>query len=88
MTYGFGRGRNNNRGAGFAFHGSSPSWPYIGRGRGGLPRCQCPTVTSDPRAATSVTREQELDALKEQSEAMKSELSQTESRISGLETAE
>jgi hypothetical protein len=24
---------------GFGFRGSSPPWPYIGRGRGGLPRC-------------------------------------------------
>ena len=31
MPYGFGRG--------FGFRGSSPAWPYIGRGRGGLPRC-------------------------------------------------
>ena len=30
---GYGRGR------GFGFRGSSPPWPYVGRGRGGLPRC-------------------------------------------------
>jgi hypothetical protein len=24
---------------GFGFRGSSPPWPYVGRGRGGLPRC-------------------------------------------------
>jgi len=30
---GFGRGR------GFGFRGASPPWPYIGRGRGGFPRC-------------------------------------------------
>jgi hypothetical protein len=33
MPYGFGYGR------GFGFRGSSPPWPYVGRGRGGLPRC-------------------------------------------------
>jgi hypothetical protein len=33
MAYGFGFGR------GFGFRGSSPPWPYVGRGRGGLPRC-------------------------------------------------
>jgi len=27
---------------GFGFRGSSPPWPYIGRGRGGLPRCWHP----------------------------------------------
>jgi len=26
-------------GRGFGFRGGSPPWPYIGRGRGGLPRC-------------------------------------------------
>ena len=26
-------------GRGFGFRGSSAGWPYIGRGRGGLPRC-------------------------------------------------
>ena len=26
-------------GRGFGFRGYSPPWPYIGRGRGGLPRC-------------------------------------------------
>ena len=26
-------------GWGFGFRGSSPPWPYIGLGRGGLPRC-------------------------------------------------
>ena len=31
---GFGRG-----GGGFGFRGSSPPWPYVGLGRGGLPRC-------------------------------------------------
>jgi len=30
----FGRGR-----WGFGFRGSSPPWPYVGIGRGGLPRC-------------------------------------------------
>jgi len=35
MPNGFGYGR----GRGFGFRGSSPPWPYIGVGRGGLPRC-------------------------------------------------
>lgn len=35
MPYGLGYGR----GRGFGFRGSSPPWPYVGRGRGGLPRC-------------------------------------------------
>ena len=39
MPNGFGRGFGSGRGMGFGFRGSSPPWPYIGRGRGGLPRC-------------------------------------------------
>jgi hypothetical protein len=43
MANGFGRGRGMGRGfrggMGFGFRGNSPPWPYIGRGRGGLPRC-------------------------------------------------
>ena len=34
--FGWGGG---GRGMGFGFRGSSPPWPYVGRGRGGLPRC-------------------------------------------------
>ena len=47
MANGFGRGIGRGRGAGFGmrggmgfgFRGSSPPWPYVGIGRGGLPRC-------------------------------------------------
>jgi len=41
MPNGFGRGRGGGfrGGMGFGFRGSSPPWPYIGLGRGGLPRC-------------------------------------------------
>jgi hypothetical protein len=43
MPNGFGRGQGNGRGfgsgRGFGFRGTSPVWPYIGLGRGGLPRC-------------------------------------------------
>lgn len=42
MPNGFGRafGRGFGRGGwGFGFRGSSPPWPYVGLGRGGLPRC-------------------------------------------------
>ena len=42
MPNGFGRGfgRGPCRGGwGFGFRGSSPPWPYVGLGRGGLPRC-------------------------------------------------
>ena len=45
MTIGFGRGRGFGRGfgrgmgMGLGFRGMSPPWPYVGLGRGGLPRC-------------------------------------------------
>jgi len=39
MPNGFGRGFGSRRGMGFGFRGSSPPWPYVGLGRGGLPRC-------------------------------------------------
>ena len=39
MPNGFGRGFGFRGGMGFGFRGSSPPWPYVGLGRGGLPRC-------------------------------------------------
>lgn len=43
MANGFGRGRGAGfglrGGMGFGFRGSSAPWPYVGIGRGGLPRC-------------------------------------------------
>ena len=39
MPNGFGRGFGFRGGWGFGFRGSSPPWPYVGLGRGGLPRC-------------------------------------------------
>lgn len=42
MYYGRGFGRGSGmgygRGMGFGFRGYSPPWPYVGIGRGGLPR--------------------------------------------------
>lgn len=32
-------GRGFRGGMGFGFRGTSPPWPYVGIGRGGLPRC-------------------------------------------------
>ena len=88
MAYGFGRGPGGKRGAGLGFSGSSPSWPYVGRGRGGLPRCQYSGVASSPRYTTAspyAIREQELDLLKGQAEAIKAELNRVEARICDLE---
>jgi len=38
MPFGRGRGFGGGGGRGFGFRGYSPPWPYVGRGRGGLPR--------------------------------------------------
>ena len=35
-------------GYGFGFRGASPPWPYVGRGRGGLPRCWYPGAFTAP----------------------------------------
>lgn len=39
MPNGFGGGGFGRGGWGFGFRGSSPPWPFVGLGRGGLPRC-------------------------------------------------
>jgi len=113
MPNGYGRGFGRG-GWGFGFRGSSPPWPYVGIGRGGLPRCgyflsgaagmpappAYPSYSSpwakpygyagtpmgaDPYAP-QMTREQELDFLKSQAEAIKRELEQIDARIKELET--
>ncbi|MCD6391652.1 MAG: DUF5320 domain-containing protein [Dehalococcoidia bacterium] len=130
MPDGYGRGFGRG-GWGFGFRGSSPPWPYVGIGRGGLPRCGYflsgaagipvpPTYPSYGSPGTTpyygevaypgampyggyagaamgamsggypyapqMTREQELDFLKSQAEAIKGQLEQIDARIKELET--
>jgi len=124
MPNGYGRGFGR-KGWGFGFRGSSPPWPYVGIGRGGLPRCgyflggvagmpvppAYPSYGSPgavpyggmayqgampygyagaPMGADSyapqMTREQELDFLRSQAEAIKGQLEQIDARIKELET--
>ena len=86
--YGFGRRMS----AGFGFRGGSPPWPYMGRGRGGLPRCWYPGLSkynyfpSEPHFA-GMNREKETDWLKSQAEVVKAELDEVESRIRDLEVS-
>jgi len=91
---------------GFGFRGASPPWPYVGIGRGGLPRCgyflggagappawpypQPPFYETPPAPgygppAGPMGREEELSYLKDQSEAIKGQLEQIESRMRDLE---
>jgi hypothetical protein len=111
MPNGFGRGVGSGRGfgggMGFGFRGSSPPWPYVGRGRGGLPRCGyfiagagapaewsyrpsfyagMPAAGVYPPYAPAVTKEEELNYLKDQAEAIKGQLEAIESRIEQLST--
>jgi NAD-dependent dihydropyrimidine dehydrogenase PreA subunit len=87
MYYGYGRG--------FGFRGSSPPWPYTGRGRGGLPRCWYPgtgRAVLPGAAATSYwsapVREDELEILKDQAEVTRRQLEDIERRIRELEKKE
>jgi hypothetical protein len=115
MPNGYGRGFGRG-GWGFGFRGSSPPWPYVGLGRGGLPRCgyffsgavgapawpnygyspysgpampfyevPYPYSGADPYAS-QMTREQELEFLRTQAEAIKGQLEQIDARIRELET--
>jgi hypothetical protein len=88
----WGRGLGRGGGLGFGFRGSSPPWPYVGRGRGGLPRCgyyfDAPWDT--PYGPTAYppewTKEQELDMLKSEAGAIKEHLEQIDNRIRDLES--
>ena len=89
---------------GFGFRGASPSWPYVGRGRGGLPRCWYPgavmappyapafygsyTPSAMPSYPTYMAPEQELDYLKEEANVIRRQLEEIEARIKELETKE
>ncbi|MGQ9546380.1 MAG: DUF5320 domain-containing protein [Dehalococcoidia bacterium] len=114
MPTGFGRGFARG-GWGFGFRGSSPPWPYIGLGRGGLPRCgyflsgagrvpgwpiygYSPYYAAPPMPfygapysrpgagpyAPQMTRDEELDFLRDQAEAIKQELERIDARINEL----
>jgi len=109
MPNGFGRGRGFGRGfgggMGFGFRGTSPPWPYVGIGRGGLPRCGYflggaaappwpyqPPFYGQPAApgytpyTPQMTKEDELNYLKGQAEAIKGQLEQIDSRMRDLES--
>ncbi|MFC2070910.1 DUF5320 domain-containing protein [Chloroflexota bacterium] len=81
-------------GRGFGFRGSSPPRPDAGRGRGGLPRCWSPgfyggyPVRGQISYAPQITKEQELGFLKEESNALRSQLEEIVSRITELEAGE
>ena len=90
-------------GRGLAFRGSSPAWPYVGRGRGGLPRCMSPSVQggwsywqqgwATPAAAPAtygpqMSREQEIESLKSEQQFIKNRLEQIDARLQEMEKQE
>jgi hypothetical protein len=102
--YGRGRGYRQGRSWGFGFRGTSPPWPYIGIGRGGLPRCgyflggaghitpwrqpyfdNSSGVPAYMPPSSQMTREDELDYLRDQAEAVKEQLNQIDTRMRDLE---
>lgn len=110
MAYGFfggrGTGRGPGGGMGFGFRGSSPPWPYVGIGRGGLPRCGY-FIGGAPDAARTLpyqqfaypsqrgftagsaySPDQEIDLLKNQSDAISKQLEDIEARIRELQKEE
>jgi len=98
MPNGFGRGYGGRGGMGFGFRGSSPPWPYVGLGRGGLPRCGyflsgstpypfygAPATASGATPfAPQMSEEQELSFLKNQADTIKNQLDQLEARMREL----
>lgn len=91
--------RGKRRGVGLGFRGSSPPWPYVGLGRGGLPRCGhffrgavAPPYQPLTRAQAAyrpfsarMSKEEELGYLKDQAQAVKEQLDRIESRMHDLE---
>jgi ubiquinone biosynthesis protein UbiJ len=72
---------------GLGFRGSSPPWPYVGRGRGGLPRCGYylgSAASTSP--SESIAPEQELAVLNDQAQAIKAQLDEIEARIREIES--
>jgi hypothetical protein len=85
-------------GRGFGFRGWSPGWPYVGLGRGGLPRCRgyggyesygdfwdAPYAWGNPYGPPMMTAEGEREWLKRQAEFIRQEIDQIKNRISELE---
>jgi hypothetical protein len=76
-------------GRGFAFRGSSPGWPYVGIGRGGLPRCAAYYSGYEPIGLRGFNREyfkeQDLEDLKRYAEGLQRELKIINEKITELE---
>lgn len=87
----FGRnfiGTGQRRGTGFMLRGSSPPWPYVGRGRGGLPRCSYYADTYSSAPTQTLSHDNEMRSLKDRTESLKRDLASIESRLQELQKEE
>jgi len=73
----------NGFGRGFGFRGWSPPWPFVGWGRGGLPRCWSYIGASFPYYPMSPEQEQAM--LRSQAETLRRWTEEIELRIKDLE---
>ncbi len=80
-------------GRGFGFRGWSPGWPYVGLGRGGLPRCWAypymgRAIGRMGPVSPSIqppTKEEEIRNLKERARVLEEQLEAIEKRIKDLD---
>lgn len=89
-------------GRGYGFRGNSPSWPFVGRGRGGFPRCwaygpnnyyepgyypETFQVSGASPFGSPVTPDQEVVFLKNQAEKLKEQVEYIVARVEEFEKA-
>ncbi len=86
MPYGRGYGMGRGFGMGGGFRGSYAAWPYIGRGRGGLPRCGY-FFAGQPYLPPGYTTPlpDNLSALKDEAAYLQEHMAQVQAKISELE---
>ena len=73
----------NGFGRGFRFRGCSLPLPFVGWGRGGLPRCWA--CWGAPLPYYPMSREQELSVLKDQAQMLRQSIEEIERRVKDLE---
>lgn len=66
------------------FKGFTPPYPYIGIGRGGLPRCAWPGWWCG-YSSLEITPEEEIEYLKKEAEFLRKQLKDIEKRVEELE---
>jgi len=91
-------GRGQRGGMGMGFRGNSPPWPYVGRGRGGLPRCSyyfpgavvppyqplVQTQAAYTPFSVPMSKGEDLGYLKDKAQSIKEQLDSIESRMRDL----